>query len=127
MRDLRELNRYRVALPPNIAALWGVQPFGGGLAEICGAFVMPSPIDNRQLRILASNGDGWDHVSVSLVNRCPRWSEMEHVKRAFFRDDEIAMQLHVPPRDHISLHPFCLHLWRPHEGAIPLPPPAMVA
>lgn len=124
MRDLRDLDRHRVPLPPNIAGLWGMPPLGN---EICGAFVLLSPIDRRQLRILASNGDGWDHVSVSLANRCPRWSEMELVKRSFFRPDEAAMQLHVPPTDHISLHPFCLHLWRPHAGTIPLPPKQLVA
>ncbi|RUV47801.1 MULTISPECIES: hypothetical protein [unclassified Mesorhizobium] len=124
MRNLNDLSRFRVMLPPNIATLWGVDPAGDA---ICGAFVLLSPIDRRQLRVIASNGDGWDHVSVSLANRCPRWQEMEFIKRAFFRPDEVAMQLHVPPADHISHHPFCLHLWRPHAGAIPLPPPAMVA
>jgi len=62
MRNLNELSRYRVMLPPNIAMLWGVHPAGDA---ICGAFVVLSPIDKRQLRIIASNGDGWDHVSVS--------------------------------------------------------------
>jgi len=124
MRDLRELSRFRVMLPPNIADLWGVPGAGN---SICGAFVMLSPIDKRQLRIIASNGDGWDHVSVSLINRCPRWAEMEMVKRAFFLPGEVAMQLHVAEADHISVHPYCLHLWRPHIGAIPLPPAAMVA
>lgn len=124
MRNLNELSRHRVMLPPNIAALWGVDPAGD---SICGAFVLLSPIDRRQLRVIASNGDGWDHVSVSLSNRCPRWQEMEFIKRTFFLPDEVAMQLHVRPDDHISHHPFCLHLWRPHVGAIPLPPSAMVA
>lgn len=124
MRNLLELNRFRINLPPNIAELWGVHPRGD---HICGMFVISSPIDKRALRILASNGDGWDHVSVSLSNRCPRWSEMELVKRTFFLPGEVAMQLHVPVDDHISLHPFCLHLWRPHVGTIPLPPKQMVA
>jgi hypothetical protein len=124
LRDLTQLNHYRVQLPPSIAALWRVPDMGNA---ICGAFVVRSRIEPKALRILASNGDGWDHVSVSLVSRCPRWAEMEQVKRMFFLPDEVAMQLHVPASDHISVHPYCLHLWRPHEGAIPLPPPAMVA
>jgi len=66
------------------------------------------------MRVMASAGMGWDHVSISRQNRCPNWPEMEHIKRLFFRDDETAMQLHVPPSDHISIHPYCLHLWRPH-------------
>jgi hypothetical protein len=52
---------------------------------------------------------------------------MEHVKRLFFKDDETAMQLHVPPSDHLSLHPYCLHLWRPQDREIPRPPSIMVA
>jgi hypothetical protein len=51
---------------------------------------------------------------------------MEHVKRLFFADDECAMQLHVPPVAHISIHPFCLHIWRPQGTVIPLPPSYMV-
>ena len=52
---------------------------------------------------------------------------MEHVKRAFFKDDETAMQLHVPPSDHVNHHPHCLHLWRPNDGRdIPRPPAIFV-
>jgi hypothetical protein len=89
-------------------------------------FHLPSPIDKAPLRVVASSGEGWDHVSVSRQNRCPNWPEMEFIKRAFFKDDETAMQLHVPPSDHISIHPFCLHLWRPHGVEIPRPPSIMV-
>ena len=126
MKDLRALDPWRVPLPEGLAAWWGMPPLGGAFASIAGAFVLRSPIDGRTLRIIASNGEGWDHVSVSLANRCPRWSEMEHVKRAFFLDHETAMQLHVPPGDHISHHPYCLHLWRPHDAEIPRPPAILV-
>lgn len=79
-----------------------------------------------KLRVIATSGQGWDHVSVSHRTRCPTWEEMEEVKRMFFEDHETAMQLHVPPSDHISCHPFCLHLWRPHDVEIPRPPSIMV-
>lgn len=79
-----------------------------------------------RLRIVAARGEGWDHVSVSLEHRAPNWEEMEMVKRAFFKDDECAMQLHVPPTDHINCHPNVLHLWRPHWKHIPRPPSWMV-
>lgn len=36
------------------------------------------------------------------------------------------MQLHVDVSDHISVHPNCLHIWRPTDVAIPLPPKIMV-
>ncbi len=102
--------------------------YSGGWAgdESCGAFLLPSPIDGQKLRVIASNGEGWDHVSVSRATRCPNWPEMCHVKGLFFRDDECAMQLHVPESDHVNNHQYCLHLWRPHILEIPRPPSAMV-
>ena len=84
------------------------------------------PFCGEMLLVVASNGMGWDHVSVSLAQRTPTWAEMEAVKRMFFLDHETAMQLHVPPTDHISCHPNCLHLWRPQKKAIPRPPGWMV-
>jgi hypothetical protein len=92
----------------------------------CGAFRMPSKIDGQDLIIIASSGDGWEHVSVSRSNRCPNWPEMEYVKRMFFRDNETVMQLHVPESEHINCHPNCLHLWRPINETIPRPPGWMV-
>lgn len=80
------------------------------------------------LRVIWSQNNGWDHVSVSLPDRCPTWDEMELVKRTFFADDEYAMQLHVPPSEHVNIHPYCLHLWRPNDGReIPFPDKSMVA
>ncbi len=79
------------------------------------------------LKVLASNGMGWDHVSVSTKRRCPTWADMEFVKRLFFLPGETAMQLHVPPDDHVNCHPFVLHLWRPNDWReIPRPPPILV-
>jgi len=119
MRDLTApaLDRYRID-----------SPFHGWRGDdTCGVFAMPSPIDGGELRVVASSGDCWDHVSVSRKNRPPNWAEMEFVKRQFFKDDEVAMQLHVPTADHISVHPNCLHIWRPQDRDIPRPPPWMVA
>lgn len=120
MRNLRLLEAYR-EIGPDVIRMWG---FVGD--DTCGMFHLPSPIDKAPLRVIASSGEGWDHISVSRQNRCPNWPEMEHIKRLFFRDDETAMQLHVPPSDHINVHPFCLHLWRPHGVEIPRPPGWMV-
>jgi hypothetical protein len=80
------------------------------------------------LRVIAASGGGWDHVSVSLVDRCPTWEEMEVVAKVFFKDDEVAMQLHVPAADHINCHPFTLHWWRPTSKLrkIPMPPKRLV-
>jgi hypothetical protein len=51
---------------------------------------------------------------------------MEYAKRTFFHPNEVAMQLHVAEDEHISIHPYVLHLWRPHDVKIPLPPRMMV-
>jgi len=92
-----------------------------------GVFRIPYRKTSIRLNVIASNGDGWDHVSVSLPDRCPTWDEMDFIYRAFFRDNETAMQLHVPQQDHISLHPYCLHLWRSQITKLHMPAKWMVA
>jgi len=92
--------------------------------ETCGAFTVPYQF--ATLKVIAATGDGWEHVSVSLKDRCPTWKEMDHIKRMFFKDDEAVMQLHVTSAEHIDVHPYTLHLWRPTGAEIPLPPHWMV-
>lgn len=120
MDDLRILDRYRDTSARVVAM------YGNTGDHTCGVFNVPSPIDGVALHVVASAGGGWDHVSVSRPNRCPNWPELECVKRLFFKADETAMQLHVPPAAHINRHPYCLHLWRPHHVEIPRPPQLMV-
>ena len=110
MRDLALLDIYRIA-----------GELGGD-----GAFLVPSPIDRYPLRVIASTGLGWDHVSVSRETRCPNWPEMECVRLLFFRENETVMQLHVPTSEHVNNHPYCLHLWRPLNAEIPRPPSILV-
>lgn len=124
MRDLTEpaLNQYRLRWHPVDHAI--KHP------EHEGRFILHLNCDTTkpELRILACSGSGWDHVSVSLEDRCPTWDEMDFVARMFFKQDETAMQLHVPISEHINRHPFVLHLWRPHSRLrrIPRPPAIMV-
>lgn len=94
--------------------------------DYMGMFVIPSPIDGAELRVIASNLEGWEHASVSRAKRCPNWPEMDFIKRLFWHPHETAMQLHVPDSDHISFHPNCLHIWRPSDGNIPRPPNNLV-
>ncbi len=89
-----------------------------------GAFRIP--YKSCDLNVIASNGLEWEHVSVSLNTRCPNWKEMSYIKDLFWDDDEVVMQLHVAKKDHINLHPYCLHLWKPIDAKIPLPPNFMV-
>lgn len=120
MRNLHLLDNYRDTSSAIIAF------FGTAGDHETGMFHVPSPIDGQTLKVIASSGMGWDHVSVSRTSRCPNWPEMEHIKRLFFKEEETAMQLHVPPSDHINCHPYCLHMWRPLDVAIPRPPAELV-
>lgn len=106
-----------------------VRRYYGGIGDdTCGVFFVLSPIDMGRMRVIASSGAGWEHVSVSRKTRCPNWPEMEYVKRLFFHPHEVCMQLHVAEDKHLSLHPYCLHIWCPTDGReIPLPPSIMVA
>lgn len=84
-------------------------------------------IPKRQMIIVFSSGGGWEHVSVSVKDRCPTWEEMEDVKRRFWAPEDTVMQLHVPVEEHRNCHPYCLHLWRPLNALIPRPPGIFVA
>ena len=117
MKDLRE-----VAKNPRVTLVnrRGFEPDLDHDDEQGGAFEVTVP--GAKLRVIASTGLGWDHVSVSLKDRCPDWAEMERVKRIFFKDDEIAYQFHMPPSDHINIHPYTLHIWRCQDLEMPTPP-----
>jgi hypothetical protein len=120
MRNLYELERFR-RTDRHVLEQWG---WAGD--STAGMFMVPSPVDGKPIAVVASSGGGWDHVSVSRPNRCPNWIEMEHIAALFFKDDEAAMQLHVPAADHVNNHPYCLHWWRPLNAAIPRPDAIMV-
>ena len=115
MKDLNYLNEYRVELYKGILG-----------DEHNGAFEIP--IDNKKFVIIASNGMGWEHVSVHIKNveRCPKWNEMCKIKEMFFEDDEVVMQLHPRKADYVNIHDYTLHLWRPIITEIPTPPKFMV-
>ncbi len=121
MRNLYLLDQYR-RRGPDVIRFWGSEG-----DDTCGTFAIPSCIDRALLWIIASCGEGWDHVSVSRTNRTPNWPEMEQIARLFFEDDETAMQLHVPEADHVNMHATTLHWWRPNDGqTIPRPPSVLV-
>ncbi len=73
-------------------------------------------------KIIASWGDGWDHVSMSLDSRCPAWAEMCWVKELFWNAEETVVQYHPAKSRYVDCHPNCLHLWKPQKQTLPLPP-----
>ena len=112
MKNLNQFNKYRVTI------------FGYMGDEACGAFEIP--YRSYRFTVVASASDGWEHVSVSLPNRCPNWEEMSFFKDMFFEETECVMQLHPPKEDYINNHNYCLHLWKPIDKEIPRPPLYMV-
>jgi len=86
-----------------------------------GAFFIPSKNRKCIFKVIASDGRGWEHVSVSLPNRCPTWNEMCYIKDIFWEDDKTIIQYHPAKSEYINNHPFVLHLWRPVNQKIPKP------
>ena len=110
VKDLSYLEQFRV----DIYGLHGDEHNGAFRVYVGG----------RSFNVIASNGGGWEHVSVTRNNgkRCPTWDEMCAIKAMFFEQDEVVMQLHPAEKDYVNIHPYCLHLWRPVGQDIPLPP-----
>lgn len=116
MKNLLQYNCYR--LEEAEKKIYGISgDSGNGVFKIF--------INGRSFFVIASNGGGWEHVSISPAgkkNRCPTWEEMCAVKDMFFEPEEVVMQLHPAHSEYVNNHPYCLHLWRPLEREIPLPP-----
>lgn len=84
-----------------------------------GAFVIP--VLKVNMIVIASDGFGWEHVSVSHPDRCPVWEEMCIIKDLFWDEDDAVMQLHPAKSEYINNCSTCLHLWRPTNADIPIP------
>lgn len=96
-------NQYRI----KSGALASTDEYGNN-----GAFMIRSLKIKVVLAAIASDQGGWEHVSVSLPNRCPTWEEMCFVKNLFWDEDDFVVQMHPPKSDYVNCHPYCLHLWR---------------
>ncbi len=95
-----------------------------------GMFRLESPLPGRLLACLASDGGGWEHVSVSAwqgkKSRTPTWKEMCFVKSVFWGPEDTVLQFHPPESEYVSLAENCLHLWRPIGVEFPKPHFSMV-
>lgn len=90
-----------------------------------GLFLVKSPQGMPMLAIVASDGAGWEHVSVSIpgnTKATPAWAEMDFVKRHFWDDTDCVAQLHVPRENWVNCHPGTLHLWRQIGAEFAQPP-----
>jgi len=111
--------------------LAGLPEYGSTLTDgNNGCFLLPALVPGRPMWCLASDGGGWEHVSVSLLTkkrRMPNWDEMCAAKSAFWDSEDCVMQLHPRESEYVNLHEWVLHLWRPSEGpSIPEPPSIFV-
>lgn len=121
MKNLDALGRYRDNSPDVIAWMGDVDP------RLSGVFHVPVySCAPHFLKIIASAGEGWDHVSISLPNRCPTWPEMCLVKDMFFEDEEMVIQIHPKKSEYVNYHPYCLHMWRWQLEGQPMPPSILV-
>jgi hypothetical protein len=109
--------KYRVKKGP-----WATTPQDGNN----GLFFLPGFRHGDVMQVFASDGEGWEHVSVSMPNRCPTWPEMCRVKELFWSDDDCVVQYHPPKSDWVNNHQYCLHMWRPVGVEVPRPPAMMV-
>lgn len=80
-------------------------------------------VQGKSFYCVASNGGGWEHVSVHRLNgKMPTWEEMCAVKEMFFEDEEVVVQYHPKKSEYVNIHKSCLHLWRPTLEKLPIPP-----
>ena len=119
MKDLHTLDKYRV----DLRHVYGTMGDGGN-----GAFKVF--VHGKSFNVIASNGGGWEHVSVSPGSpnrkKCATWEEMCAIKDMFFEPEETVVQYHPPKSDYVNNHPYCLHLWRPIGQEVPRPPAIFV-
>jgi hypothetical protein len=119
MSDFTMLNRHRVRTGPFAST----DDYGFN-----GCFQLW--MNGNRINIITSDGEGWQHVSVSFFDqrtRTPSWELMCQVKDLFFEPEDTVIQFHPPHSQYVNNHSGCLHLWRCTDGReFPLPPSELV-
>jgi hypothetical protein len=80
------------------------------------------------VRVIASDGEGWKHVSVSRrdSHKCPTWEMMCAIKDLFWTPEDWVIQFHPAHKEYVNNHPGCLHLWQPTNADFPKPDSILV-
>lgn len=118
MKDLTYLEKYR---------LRDVERKYYGCNGDAGNGVFKVFVSGKSFICIASNGGGWEHVSVSRPNaKIPTWEEMCAIKDMFFREEEVVVQYHPKKSEYVNIHEGCLHLWRPTNETMLMPPKSYV-
>ena len=98
-----------------------------------GAFDLP--FGEWRAFVVASDGSGWEHVSVHLYKlghhghgkqATPNWTQMCEIKDRFWDDEDVVLQFHPRRSEYVNFHAHTLHLWRPVGVEIPTPAPILV-
>lgn len=91
-----------------------------------GAFQIPKGLNGKYFSVIASDDEGWEHISVSLPSRCLTWEEMCFIKDLFWDEEDCVVQYHPSKSKYVNNHPNCLHLWKPTGKQIETPPSILV-
>ena len=96
-----------------------------------GAFRIPvSGFKFLNMFIIASDGMDWEHVSIHLsdgiMGSTPTWDDMCKIKDMFWDEEDCVVQYHPPKSKYVNVHKHTLHLWRPMNRVIPLPPSKLI-
>lgn len=62
------------------------------------------------------DGNEWVHASLAFSEEMPTYDDLVLLRAAVWGDDGWAFQVFAPPSDHISIHPYALHLWGRLDG-----------
>ena len=112
MKNLHTLDSYR--LTEKERELYGIKGDEGfGVFKVY--------VDGKSFFVIASDGGGWEHVSVSPCNKkrkvCPTWEEMCAIKDMFFDPEERVVQFHPSRSEYVNDHPYVrVRLYQPIQG-----------
>ena len=82
--------------------------------------------NNKWLNFIFSYQLGWEHLSVSMPSKTPSWEQMCIMKDIFWNKDETCIEYHPREEDYVNNHEHCLHIWKPTEEILPIPPSLLV-
>lgn len=118
MKDLTYLDHYRQRADERLK--YGVNgDAGNGIFKVY--------VSGKSFYCIASNGGGWEHVSIHRPNgKLPTWEEMCAIKDMFFNEEEVVVQYHPRKSEYVNIHEGCLHLWKPTTVEMPTPPKIFV-
>lgn len=85
-------------------------------------------INGVKCSLIVSWYGGWEHVSIMPYDKrkTPTWDDMCKLKSMFWTEDEAVVQYHPRKEDYVNMAKNCLHLWKPTEQELPLPPKQFV-